>query len=638
MREAARWDRYTVRRSGGLNRETADDPHLVDFYTVRDQRTSTGRRVAFDRTMMPVNVAGTPVDPTEWNRNDGFSPGSMLLANIPGLDLERTGAAPITDIGSSLSRNAPIVLIDTDTGRRHPYWAELDANATQADRKALIVRPARNLIEGHRYVAALRDLRDGTGARIQANPAFRAMLDDRPPADPALRDRWATLRPVLRDLRRAAIGTRDLNLAWDFTVASERNTTGRALHMRDESFRALGEAAPKVEITEVIEHTPEQEPDLARTVQGRVTVPKYLTGAGAPGSRMTFGPDDRPEAEGTYEATFRCVVPRKALDAPARPVLFGHGLFGGHDSVDGMKGAANEANALFCATSWIGMSDEDVLFLLTMVRDLSGFPALPDRLQQSYLNVMFLGRAMIHQDGLAAEPAFRTADGRPLLDRRAGLGYLGGSLGGIQGTALAGLAQDFRRAVLVVPGVNFSTLLNRSRLFAPFQAGLDASYPDRMRQQVGLSLMQMLWDRGEGNGYVAHVTRDPLPRTPAKRVLLHEAVGDHQVANIATEVEARTLGIPLREPATGPGRSPDVDPQWGLAPLFRDVHHGSALMIWDSGSPLPPQDNRPPMTGHDPHGDTGNTPAARAQAAEFLRSGTVTEVCGTAPCLAIPTG
>ena len=71
------------------------------------------------------------------------------------------------------------------------------------------------------------------------------------------------------------------------------------------------------------------------------------------------------------------------------------------------------------------------------------------------------------------------------------------------------------------------------------------------------SMIQLLWDRGEANGYAWHMTRDPLPNTPRHTVLLHEAFGDHQVANLATEVEARLLRARLRTPALDPGRSLD---------------------------------------------------------------------------------
>jgi hypothetical protein len=298
---------------------------------------------------------------------------------------------------------------------------------------------------------------------------------------------------------------------------------------------------------------------------------------------------------------------------------------------------ANESNSLPCGASWLGMSSEDVPFVVETLGELSGFPATPDRMQQAYLNMMFLGRAMVHASGLAALPEFQVG-GQPLLDLGAGLGYAGASLGGIQGTALTALAQDFTRSALIVPAINFSTLLNRASPFAALAPIMDQAYPDRLEQQVGFALIQMPWDRGEGNGYARHITRDPLPRTPVKRVLLHQAFGDHQVANVATEVEARTLGINVVRPTLAPGRDPAVEPQWNLPAVPRFPYRGSALVIWDSGTPTPPPGNVPPTEGHDPHGDTGNTPAARAQAAHFLATGEVIDTCDRAPCVAIPTG
>ncbi|WP_433468343.1 hypothetical protein [Spirillospora sp. CA-128828] len=68
-------------------------PFPSDWYTVADGGTATGRRVHLRTTLK--NALGVPVSPDEWNRADGFSPGSMLLSLVPGLDLARTGAAPI---------------------------------------------------------------------------------------------------------------------------------------------------------------------------------------------------------------------------------------------------------------------------------------------------------------------------------------------------------------------------------------------------------------------------------------------------------------------------------------------------------------------------------------------------------------
>jgi hypothetical protein len=70
---------------------------------------------------MPVNAAGVQVDPTEWNRNDGFSPGAMALADVPGLDLQATFGLPdrvevLDRPYLSMAPDAPIVLLDPRHG------------------------------------------------------------------------------------------------------------------------------------------------------------------------------------------------------------------------------------------------------------------------------------------------------------------------------------------------------------------------------------------------------------------------------------------------------------------------------------------------------------------------------------------
>lgn len=184
-------------------------PFPNDWYTRPDPRTDTGRRVAFDTSALPRPATGQTVDPAAWNRSDGFSPGSTLIAQVPGLDLARTGAAPLTDIGRSLDRDAPIVLLDTTTGERWPYWAEPDSNATDPARRALLIHPARNFEDGHHYAVALRHLKDGSGRTIPAAAPFAAVAGKRLPAHDPLRTRQDRLRPGLSALRRAGVSPRD---------------------------------------------------------------------------------------------------------------------------------------------------------------------------------------------------------------------------------------------------------------------------------------------------------------------------------------------------------------------------------------------------------------------------------------------
>jgi hypothetical protein len=138
---------------------------------------------------------GQAIDPTEWNRNDGFSPGSMVLTFVPNLDLPVTwgtqaeptslpGIGPnepgyfdhrdhIAAPGRYLQSDAPIVILDADSGERHPFWSELDQHPnTSADQRLLILRPAVNFEEGHRYIVALRDLKRSDGSTIAPDPTF----------------------------------------------------------------------------------------------------------------------------------------------------------------------------------------------------------------------------------------------------------------------------------------------------------------------------------------------------------------------------------------------------------------------------------------------------------------------------------
>ncbi|MGR6319021.1 hypothetical protein [Micromonospora soli] len=622
-------------------------PFPNDYFTVPDPVSPTGRRVQFADASMPANIRGVPIDPTEWNRQDGYSPGTPILVHVPGLDAAATGIAPVTDIGRSLAPDAPIVLLNTTTGQRTPYWAELDAHAAgQPDRQLVIIRPAVALAEGTRYVVGLRGLRDRNGALIPAPATFQAYVNGANPRD----RRTPQIKRILASLTTAHVERHDLYLAWDFTVASRQGLTGRMLALRDDAFATLGVAAPSFAVTQIVNYPPEQDPRIARQVSGTIAVPSYLTGNGGPGSRLHYGPADgdgkahtadaRPTPSGaTLHADFVCNIPRSASAAdPAHLSLYGHGLLGRPTEINAgnVKTMSATHNFTFCATSWIGMANADVPYVAGAFTDLSAFPAVADRLQQSFLNFLFLGRAMIHPDGFTADPAFEDAAGQPLIDGPGGLHYDGNSQGGINGGALTAIAQDWTRSVLGVPAMNYSTLLQRSLDFAPFQTIMDQSYPDKVDQQLIFALLQMLWDRSEANGYAQHMTDKPLPGTPAHQVLMHVAFGDHQVSPAAAEVEARTIGARLHTPALADGWSLDVKPYWGIAPIPAYPYAGSAIVIWNSGAAsAPPPTNLPPAGaeyGDDPHEFPRAQPAAQEQKATFLLTGDIVDVCAGAPC------
>lgn len=627
-------------------------PFPDNYFTVRDPGSPTGRRVDFPVADMPRNNHGVPIDPTAFNRNDGFSPGTPVLLHVNGIDLAKSGIATITDIGASLRADAPVVILDADTGHRVAYWAELDANNPVPSEQALIIHAAADYTDGHRYIVALRNLRDGSGRLIPANPVFADYRDGTPLPTVADQRRRPHLEALFDTLGEAGVGRSSLYLAWDFTVASPEGLTGPMLRIRDDAFGRLGHGAPAFSVTGVSNLTPAQDPKIARVVTGTFDVPSYLDQPGGPpGSRFHLGPDGLPaQLPGNVQkANFECTVPRTAVaDAtdpgatvyPGHPMLYGHGLLGTADEVTDspIESMAGQGNFVVCGTDWLGLASQDVGTDAGILSDLSRFPILPDRGQQGMLDFLFLGRLLTSPAGFVANAAFQAGAAHPVVDTAQPLVYYGNSQGGIEGGALTAVSQEFTRAVLGVPGMDYSLLLNRSVDFDPFGALLNGSYPDKLVQQIDLGLIQMLWDRSEADGYAQFMTEDPLPGTPPHQVLMEEAFGDHQVANIATETEARTIGAAIHQPGLAPGRSPDVVPFYGIPPLSGPTTSRSALFVWDSGTPPPPLTNTPNRAGADPHGVPRAQPSVQHQGATFLLDGLVTDPCGDAACQAVPSG
>jgi hypothetical protein len=651
-------------------------PWPNDFFTVRDPSTASGRRLNVDLLATPRNVAGAPVDPTDLNRLDGFSPGSPIVTHVPGMDtpeaFAKTDPPTNTDIAQSLDRDSPIVVIDATTGRRWPVWAELDrsvgldGNPPSPAQTALIVRPARNLAEGHRYVVVLRHLKDAQGHVLRPGPAFAHLA------------RWRRER-IFPQLRRAGISRKSLYLAWDFTVASRQSLTGTSLFMRDDALAKLGDMRPgdgvvqgrapsfTVESCSVsVSPAPagcttsdSLDPRVYAHVEGHFIAPCYLNRNGCPpGARFQYsGPGatlPTPVPGNTISANFQCNIPIGAKDGTRfRPLLNGHGLFGSADQVNSDSlYALGSFGLMACASDEIGMAEEDIPNAAASLQDLSGFPSIPDRLQQGFVDFLYLGRDLINPSGFCSSSVFRV-NGKCVIDTSE-LFYDGGSQGAIFGGALTAIDPDFTRAALNVAGMNYSLLLTRSSDFPAFASILYRAYSNPLDRALLYSFVQNLWDHGETNGYAHHLTSDPLPHTPRHSVLMTVALGDHQVTNWASEIEARTIGARLREPVLDPGRYPGPEPYWGIPRIHSYPFTGRAAMVVGdlgplrpcpgdavtacegslAGTPPPPLDNNANTDGVDPHGpDWAQSPEGEAAIGRWLQpDGFLPAVCDEHPC------
>jgi hypothetical protein len=641
-------------------------PFPNDLYTKKDKDSKTGLGVDLPQGAMPTNQEGSQIDVAPYDRNDGFSPGSMIIARVPGLDtpqaLDKTNAAPLTDMSQAFRKGAPIVLVDEKTKERQLIWVELDSNADGPANTMVLIHPGENLEYGHTYAVAMRHLKDSSGHELRTPAWFKKFRDGkRLPKDQ--RSDGKRYEHIFNVLKKAGIHRGNLYMAWDFTVGSAKSLTRNLLRIRNASFHGLGDQ--DLADDEVAGHAPSfhvdnvqtnPDPGIARYITGTFKVPCWLDQDGCPpGSSFDYESSDRyahPKRTPGNRATapFYCIVPTVARPGHlARGSIYGHGLLGSGSEIlaSAEEDLATEHNFVICATDWWGMSSGDIPYDVSALRDLNLFPSVVDRLQQGVLNTLFLSRLMRTDDGFVSDPAFQK-NGQPVFKTNHGY-YYGNSQGGIMGGITTAVAPDFKRAVLGVNGMDYGgLLLQRSTDFSAYATFLyggsgEGGYPDTSQHPLILDLMQQLWDRGEPDGYAPRMTSHPFFDTPRHKVLMETAYGDFQVTQYSAAVEARTIGASAYQPALDiPPRGQDRNLFFGIPAIKSFPYKGSAWVIWDSGpghTQDPPTTNTSPVESDtapvnlDPHEDPRHTPAARTQMSDFLKpGGKVVDVCGGDPC------
>ena len=625
-------------------------PWPNDAFTVA-AKTATGRKVSLPAALTPANKSGVRVNPTAENLNDGFSAGSLIMVKVPGLDLSRSGIAPSTDIGASLSADAPIVLLDTVTHTRAAYFAELDAQASATpDEQLLLIHPAQALNEGHRYAVVLRNLKTNDGSTIAPLPSMTAAWNATSSSSTRLRH----IQSVLRTDLSSVIGSNLPYLAWDFTVISAQSSSTPALTMRTLAYKwlathhlpyngttktAAANYAPSFTVTSSVDT------EGTRDIHGTFQVPLFLKDTSA-FSGMHADAKGLPSINGTktWTANFICVLPSTLNPSgPAMPTVYGHGLLGSAGEVEGGSFRAGvAANMMGCATDWVGMSSSDILNVARNLNNMSTFSTQTDHMLQGLINVQFLGRLINSPAGFASDSHFSDGAGHQLFKSN-DCHFMGYSQGGIMGGAASAISTEWSRVILGVPGMNYGgLLLNRSVDWNEFSSIFDPAYPDPIDQQLVLQFAQMLWDRGENEGYVAHLTSHPYTGIKAKQVFLIENYGDHQVSNQAGDMLARSIGAKNHQPAYDPsfqGGTPRADTpvvaQWGLLPLDQTKPAQAGVVLWDYGTPTPPTTNHAPdgtAYGQDPHGFGRGNAYLMTQITTFMGTGIIPNLCGNAAC------
>ena len=307
VRVKERWRQRTIATESAFELATLDRPDVCEVLNqgecvlpfpssryLERAATPTGWQVTLPGEALPTYTRfdgrTDPLDTTRIRKQDGFSPTTQILMHFPGgLDVVKSDVSRLLpetrtyDPHHSVVVGSPTVLIDWDTGERIPHWLENDARAPTLERRATFLRPGKSLTPGHRYIVALRNLKDATGAPLVAEPAFAVLRDRRPTTIAGVEARRAGMEETFRRLRQLGVSRKNLVLAFDFVVRSDESLTGEMLAMRDMALDWLDAKLAAGEITFTVDSVEEVAPGCAaggsfwKLAHGTFQVPLFLT-------------------------------------------------------------------------------------------------------------------------------------------------------------------------------------------------------------------------------------------------------------------------------------------------------------------------------------------------------------------------
>ncbi|MHB1844308.1 MAG: hypothetical protein ACYCWW_05675 [Deltaproteobacteria bacterium] len=569
-------------------------PYPSDFFRVPDAGTATGygiRPTGAAKLTEPDggNTPGASADVTDYRPLDGYSTLPTIVAFLPE-PVSPRGFVPLAgDPDASVQPSSNALLVEADTGAAIPTFVDLDPRATDPARQAIVLHPLVGLAYETRYVVLLQGVSGPDGGVLPAPEGFRRLRDEQTAGDPALGPLQAHYdQAIFPVAEKAGLARGALQLAWDFTTGSEAQVDADMFRVRQLTLAWLAQNTPAVAIGSV---TVDPSSTVWLRIEGSVTGPLFSQAVAA-GSPLFRGAAGEVEQNGTTSFDFTAQVPASVRDqfGPGRTVAYGHGFFGSREEVT--YGNTTEIEqalaAVFFGIDWWGMSTDDVL---TVASNLLSAPdatlSFAERVPQAMANWLVMTAAM--RGPLLGRPAFRRPQsgegvstdaqgrsnaGQPFYDGQT-TNYLGISQGAILGGVLASLSPDFDRICLDVGGAGFTAMMWRAQPFSNFLYFLQQGIPDPLVQQEVTASYQPLFDRIDPQSYAPHVLGAPLPQSPLdRRVLMQNGLGDLEVPNLATFIEARRLGLPEL--------SPNDYPIYGVPEATAPVE-GSALQLFDFG-------------------------------------------------------
>jgi hypothetical protein len=611
-------------------------PYPSDFFTRPDAASPTGRRLEFPPTTLPSwtppGDEPRPIEVTRAANPDGFSIHPQIAVRIPGSvrasDLVPMYGDPSPTLDVKASRT---LLLDADTGAPVLHFSETDARPPALDDRVLLLRPLVRLQGSHRYVVVLRGLHRADGSEVAPPAGFKAVRDGDADGDALERMKSYYENKVFPVLAKAGIDRASVQLAWDFTTASDAYATGDMLEVRRLLMAAYEAAPPVVTIDKVTEApVPESPALIGRDVRGKVRVPLFLEtaavqlDAGSPAPRLHRGPDGKVAQNGWVDVPFVVRIPHSVLDGSkkGRLVQYGHGFFGTvQEMIDGPPSRfAQETGSVLIGTDWFGMAADDRLILVSaLVSSPDDAGAIVERVHQGMAN--FITMTYLARGPLTQRPSMQDAAGKPLWEPSESY-YYGISMGSILGKTYLALSPHVERGVVASGGAGFGFLMSRAAPFSPLLAILETTVGTEAAGARSLLMLQSVLDRIDPITYAPHLLADTYEGSPAtRRVLMQVGIGDGAVPNTGEHIMARTLGVPMLGPArrTIPG-----------IPVQDGPIDGSALAEWDYGiDPMPDVESKPVQGDNGVHNGLRSLPTVNPMIDRFLRpGGKVENTCG----------
>jgi hypothetical protein len=591
-------------------------PWPSSAFLTEDATTATGFRLNLDVAAMPTNIDSLPVDPAFFNRFDGFAPSGPIVA-LFAEGVSGTGLPHPDRPDESLAATSPIVLVDMDRMERAPFFAEIDQNVVDVKQRSLIIRPLIRLKPNTRYAVGLRTtLKSADGGALASPPAFAAIRDGGSISHPRLD--VASYDAIFAALAASGLPKEETLLAWDFHTASDEFLTADLLAMRDAGQAAIGTAGANLTFTmEPFEANPQL---VFKAFSGVFKSPNFLTNNEAVESVLRRDGSGVPQMQGMRDANYAVLVPKcvETAQLPIPTIVFGHGLFGsGADYLD--DGFLQEVADQFCfnviAGDFIGLTMRQINVAALAANDLNKASGITEKLAQSVID--FIALENLVRGPMAQHAEFRYV-GTPIIDPSR-VYYLGGSLGGIMGNVFMAYDQNITRGALGVPGGAWSMLFERSIAWSALKGAAQGSYTDPLEYQSLIILLAMHFEPYDPITTAPRVVMDPMPNTPAKQIMMYEAIGDCLVNNYSTETVARTMGIMQVMPA--------VKPVWGMAGSTTTLSSGFTVLD-EHPTPLPPSTtNAQPATDNGTHSGVNKRQAVLDGVREFVLNGNLTQTC-----------